>query len=151
MPLLTDVRDAACLYLKTALPDALRVEAFAGSLDFDSLSPRGVQYSEQACLFIAPGECRNVGRELALDCEADFWAFSVARHAARPTIASNASLALAQKAAIAIHGQTFGLTGVSPANVRYVNAIASEDFEKVGIWAWELSFTMRVVFGELAQ
>lgn len=151
MPLLTDVRDAACAYLGEALPEALRVEAFSGALDFERLSPRGVQYSEQACLFIAPGECRNVGSELAFDCEADFWVFSIARHAARPTIASNASLALAQKAAIAIHGQTFGLSGVSPASVQHVSAISGEQFEKAGIWAWELLFTMRVVFGEITQ
>lgn len=150
MPLLTDVRDAACAYLKSALPEALRVEAFAGSLDFDRLSPRGLQYAEQACLFIAPGECRNVGKDLDLDCEADFWAFSVARHAARPTIASNASLCLAQKAAISIHGQTFGIIGVSPAYVRHVTAIAGDDFEKAGIWAWEILFTMRVALGGMA-
>lgn len=144
MPLLTDVRDAACAHLQSSLKNALRVEAFAGVLNLDGLAPRGVQYSEKAALFIAAGECRNVGPALYCDFEASFWVFSVARHAARPTIAASAALALAQDAALAIHGQRFGLTGVSPANVRSLAPIIDDDLDKAGIHAFELRFDMRV-------
>ena len=148
MPLLTGIRDAVCAHLKAALPDALRVEAFAGVLDFERVAPRNVQFTEQASIFVAAGQCENAGAGLELDCEASFWIFSVGRHASRPTIASNAALELAQKAVLAVHGQTFGVAGIAPAYVRFIEPVSDESLEKAGFWVWQICFTTRAVFTE---
>lgn len=143
MPALTAIRDAACAWLRQRLPEASRVEAFAGMLDFERIAPRSVQFAEAASLFVAAGEARNAGSGLGLDMEGSFWVFAVNRNAARPTVATSAALMLIQKAALCLHGQTFGLAGASGANVRAIEPIGSEELEKAGFQVWQLYFTCR--------
>lgn len=143
MPALTAIRDAACAWLARALPEAGRVESFCGSLDFERLGPRNVQYSGEGSLFVAVGEARNLGEGQVLDMEGSFWVFAVNRNAARATVAASAALLLIQKAACALHGQTFGLAGISPANVRQIAPISSEELDRARFQVWQLYFTCR--------
>lgn len=149
MPALTAIRDAACLWLAKSLPEAARVETFAGVLDFDRIAPRNVQFADAASLFMTVGEARNLGEDQVLDMEASFWVFSANRNAARPTVAASTALALIQKAACALHGQTFGLEGISPANVRQIVPVNSEELEKNGFQIWQLYFTCRFAPGDI--
>lgn len=143
MPMLTEIRDAACAFLKEKLPEAARVEIFAGVLDFDRIAPRNVQFADEASLFVAAGEARNMGDGLIMDMEGSFWVFSLNRNAARPTIATSAALAMIQKAALALHGSTLGMEGIAPARVGDISPISGEELEKAGFQVWQLYFTTR--------
>lgn len=149
MPLLTDVRDAACAFLRAALPEAARVEAFFGDLDMDGAGPRNIPFGSDASIFVAVVEAENAGGPLDLDLVCTFGAFSISRHASRPTAACSASLSLAQKAALAIHGSTFGLGGIGPARIENIAPIDSEDLAKAGIRAWSVVWTQTITFAEL--
>lgn len=148
MPSLTDVRDAACAHLKAQLPHLSRVEAFAGELDLRSAAPKGLGYDDRVSVFIAVGEAENAAPQgsLDFDLEASFAAFAVARHATRPTAAEALSLQAIQQAALALHGETFGLSGLSPARVTALAPVPDDDLAKRGLWIWSLTWQQRVVF-----
>lgn len=147
MPSLTDVRDAAAALLASGLPEAARVEAFAGELDMTSIARKNVGHADAGSLFVAVGEAENAAApdSLDLDMAAVFAVFAVARHASRPAHAEAAALALAQKAAGLIHGATFGLAGLSPARVLSLSPVADEGLEKNNFSVWSLIWTQRVI------
>lgn len=148
MPSLTDVRDAACAHLKARLPRVARVEAFAGELDLRSAAPKGLGYDDSVNLFLAVGEAENAAPQgsLDFDMEASFAAFAVARHATRPTAAEALALDVVQRAALELHGATFGLPGLSPARVVSLAPVPDDDLAKRGLWIWSLTWQQRVVF-----
>ncbi len=147
MPSLTDVRDAAVALLAAGIPEAVRVEAFAGELDMTSIARKNVSHSDAGSLFVAVGEAENAADPGSLDFDmaAAFAAFAVARHASRPAHAEAAALGLAQKAARLIHGATFGLAGLSPARVLSIAPVTDEDLEKNNFSVWSVVWTQRVV------
>jgi len=154
MPLLTDIRDAACALLTTACPSAARVEGFAGPIDMDGIARRNVQYADKGLLFVAIGDAANAAAPGSLDFDmaGSFAVLAIARNAARPTKNEDTALVLAQTAARALHGATFGLAGVSPARVTTLEPLEHDD-EKLaasGIRVWMLTWEQRFVFGEEA-
>lgn len=148
MPDMTEVRDAACAWLKARVPGLGRVEAFAGELDLRGAAPRGLGYDDSVNLFLAVGEAENAARQgsLDFDLECAFAAFAVARDAARPTAAEARALQAIQRAALVLHGATFGLAGLSPARVTALAPVPDEDLAKRGLWIWSLTWQQRVVF-----
>lgn len=148
MPSLTDVRDAACAWLSAQMPEVSRVEAFAGELDLRSAAPKGLGYDDRVNLFAAVGEAENAASQgsLDFDLECAFALFAVARHATRPTCAEALALLTIQRAALAIHGNAFGLSGVSPARVTALAPVPDEELAKRGLWIWSLTWQQRVVF-----
>lgn len=149
MPDLTGVRDAALALLARRLP-GVRVEAFAGHLDMRSASSRHIRPERSGAIFVAAGEAENAAAPHSLDFDmaALFWAFAVARHAAGDDAAEGRALLLAQEAALALHGQTFGLAGVSPARVLSLSPADGDDLARAGIRVWAVTWEQRVLFGD---
>lgn len=153
MPDMTQVRDAACEWIKAQVPGLGRVEAFAGELDLRGAAPKGIGYDDRVNLFLAVGEAENAAQQgsLDFDMECAFAAFAVARDAARPAAAEARALHAIQRAALAVHGATFGLSGVSPARVTALAPVPDEELAKRGLWIWSLAWQQRVVFTAPAQ
>lgn len=148
MPSLTEVRDAARDLLAAGIPQASRVEVFAGELDMDSVRKKNVAHSDAGLLFVTVGEAENAAAPDSLDFDlaAVFAVFAVARHASRNTAAEAEALSLAQEAARLIHGATFGLAGVSPARVLSLSPVTDADLMKSGLWVWSVAWEQRVIF-----
>ena len=148
MPSLTEVRDAACAWLSAQMPEVSRVEAFAGELDLRSAAPKGLGYDDRVNIFAAVGEAENAASQgsLDFDMECAFALFAVARHATRPTAAEALALETVQRAALAVHGNTFGLSGVSPARITALAPVPDDELAKRGLWIWSLAWQQRVVF-----
>lgn len=151
MPTLTEIRNAACTLLTSVLPEASRVEAFVGPVDMGSIASRNIVHGDKGLLFVAVGEAVNAAdpKTLDLDMAGVFAVLAIARNAARPTKTEDASLMLAQKAALALHGATFGLAGVSPARVTSIEPLEHDDekLTKIGIRVWCVTWEQRIVFG----
>lgn len=148
MPRLTEVRDAACAWLKTQVAGVDRVEAFAGELDLRSAAPKALGYDNRVNLFVAVGEAENAAPQGSqdFDMECAFAVFAVARDATRPTAAEARALQAIQEAALVLHGATFGLPGVSAARVTALAPVPDEELAKRGLWIWSLTWQQRVVF-----
>lgn len=147
MPSLTEVRDAARDLLAAGIPEAARVEAFAGELDMTSIARKNVGHSDAGSLFVAVGEAENAAAPGSLDFDmaAVFVVFAVARHASRPAHAEAAALALAQKAAVLIHGAGFGLAGLSPARVLSIAPVTDESLERNSFSIWSVTWEQRII------
>ena len=148
MPSLTEVRDAAVALLKAGIPEAERVESFAGDLDMQSAASKNVRPGGGGSLFVAAGEAENEAApdSLDFDMRGVYGVFAVARHATKPEIAEAQALNLAQRAAKLLHGATFGLTGASPARVISLAPVTDDDLAKAGIWVWSVIWRQAVVF-----
>jgi hypothetical protein len=55
---------------------------------------------------------------------------------------------VAEKTALAIHGQTFGLKGVGPAKIRAISAETDEALAKSGLYVWSVLWEQHITFGE---
>lgn len=143
MPTLTQVRDAAAEMLRKALPKAVRVEAFAGEIDLAGLAQKGV--AQGGSLYVAVLSAVNAGTGLDFDMRAGFACFALGR-AARPEDREAEALALAEAAALALHGATFGLAGVSPALVDAVAPVPDEAVEKSGVSVWAVTWAQHIIF-----
>ena len=148
MPSLTDVRDAAVALLCAGMPEAERVEAFAGDLDMQSAAPKNVRPGGGGTIFVAAVEAENAATPDSLDFDMAglYGVFALARHAAKPEIAEAQALHLAQRAATLLHGATYGLAGVSPARVLSLAPVNGDDLAKAGIWVWSVVWRQTVVF-----
>ena len=146
MPTLTEVRDAAVTLLRETFPRLIRVEAFSGELDLESAArkrlPAGVS------ILVAAVSASNEGSELDLDMEGTFGAVVVASNRAGREAAEKDVLVTAEKAALAIHGSRFGLSGVSPARVRVLEQVMDEKLAENNLCVWSLVWQQALTFTE---
>ena len=126
MPSLTEVRDAAVALLRTVHPDISRVEAFSGEITLDAVAGKG----------LPPGVSVLVA------------ALVVSNNVAGAEYAEQDALDVAEKTALAVHGATFGLPGVSPAVVRSLEAVTDEELAGNGICVWSVVWRQSLVFTE---
>lgn len=143
MPSLTQTRDAAIALLRTSLPTAQRVEAFAGDIDLAALAQKGVPPG--GSLYVAALSAVNVGQGLDFDMQASLGCFCLAR-APKAEVREAEALALAESAAKALHGATFGLATVTPARVVAISSVPDEDVEQSGVVVWAVLWEQSLLF-----
>lgn len=137
MPGLTDIRDAAVALLETVLPKGVKVSAFTGELNPKTVKNQSLT---MGVVYVAVLEGRNVAPygSMAIDLEAAFGLFVLTRGGQGQNAREKDGLRLVELVALALHGATFGLPGVSPASVVQFEALTDEDFEKDGIAVWSI-------------
>ncbi len=145
MPGLTQTRDAAVALLKAALPD-MRVEGIAGATDATSIlrEPIGA-----GAIFVMALSSVNVASEdsLDFDLQGSLAALIVVHGRKNKTARESDGLALAEKVALALHGNSFGLTGVSPARCTGLAPVEDDDMDARGVWAWGVTWEQRIIMG----
>lgn len=143
MPSLTRTRDAAISLLKTGLPDVQRIEAFAGEVDLAGLSQKGVP--QGGSIFVAALSAVNAGQSMDFDMLGSFGCFCLCRNPRREARDQEA-LALAEQAAILVHGADYGLAGVSPARVTAITGVPDESVDNSGVVVWAVLWEQSLAF-----
>ena len=88
------------------------------------------------------------GDSLDFDVMGTFGALVVSNNVAGAEYAEQDALDVAEKTALAVHGATFGLPGVSPAVVRSLEAVTDEELAGNGICVWSVVWRQSLVFTE---
>ena len=148
MPSLTEVRDAAVALLRTVHPDISRVEAFSGEITLGAVAGKGLPPGVSVLVAAVAADNDALGNSLDFDVVATFGALIVSNNVAGAEYAEKDALAVAVKTALAVHGATFGLPGVSPAVVRSLEAVTDEELAGNGICVWSVVWRQSLVFTE---
>lgn len=143
MASLSQLRDAAVESLELAFP-ALCVKPVSGSADAASIL---ADYIGKGVVLVMALTAQNVAERnsLVFDLNANLAAIMVIHGLKNALSRENAGLPLAEGLALEIHGNTFGLSGVSPARVSAIAPIADEEITKRGLWAWTITWDQRLV------
>ena len=148
MPSLTEVRDAAVALLRTVHPDISRVEAFSGEITLDAVAGKGLPPGVSVLVAAVAADNDAQGDSLDFDVMGTFGALVVSNNVAGAEYAEQDALHVAEKTALAVHGATFGLPGVSPAVVRSLEAVTDEELAGNGICVWSVVWRQSLVFTE---
>lgn len=138
MAALTAARDAAILYLGQVFPD-VHVAPMAASDEAGAILSRLIG---DGGIFVLISRAENCSprESLDFDLRATFAALVVAHGRKNQESREDAGLPVAEKAALALHGATFGLAGASPARVLGLAPISDNDLQKRGLWAWGITW-----------
>lgn len=134
MPSLTQIRDAAVATLKAVCPDKRRVKAFSGKLDLDNAKAKNLPAG--VSVLVAALEAANEQPCERLDLTGVFVAQVVSVSSANRETREADALTLAEIITTIIHGNTFGLSGVSPALVAALTPLDSDTLDASGIAVW---------------
>lgn len=145
MPGLIDVRDAAVALLRAALPEVRRIEAFSGEFTPGAATLKNLP---PEAVFVAALSGRNPAAADSLDFDmlGAFCVFVLTRARASREACEGDGLALAERAALALHGGTFSIAGVGPARVLGLEPAYDEELEKSGVMIWTVLWQQPLVF-----
>ena len=146
MPNFTEIRDAAVALLRTRFPDLVRVEAFSGELSIDALSIKALPAGVSVLAAAIGGDNSAPAESLAFEMLGSFGVMVVSNNVQSREAGEAEALAVAEKAALALHGATFGLPGVSPAKVFSIDAVHDEELTGRGLTVWSVVWRQRLVF-----
>lgn len=140
---LVETREAAIASLGGDFPD-LAVHGASGSSDAATILAR---YIGQGAVIVMALGASNVAapNSLQFDVNADFAAIVIVHGKKDAKAREDEGLPLAESVALHIHGNTFGLSGASPARVSGISPIADEELSKKGLWAWAITWEQRLV------
>ena len=147
MPSLTEVRDAAVVLLQTVLPDLLRVEAFSGEITIDAVADKRLPAGVSVLVAALAADNDAAPGTLDFDVVGSFGVLVISNNAAGAEDAVAEALAVAETAALSIHGATFGLP-VSPAVVQTLEAVHAEAFAENNYSVWTIVWRQQLVFTE---
>ena len=147
MPSLTEVRDAAVVLLQTVLPDLLRVEAFSGEITIDAVADKRLPAGVSVLVAALAADNDAAPGTLDFDVVGSFGVLVISNNAAGAEDAEAEALAVAETAALSIHGATFGLP-VSPAVVQTLEAVHAEAFAENNYRVWTIVWRQQLVFTE---
>lgn len=147
MPGLTETRDAAVSLLRAAFPELCRVEAFSGELNMDEAARRSFPPGISLLAAVVSAENDAPADSLAFSVMGTFGALVISNSAAGAEHAEGDALAAAERAALILHGATFGLEGVSPARVESLEAFQDEELAESGLCVWAIIWKQALVFG----
>lgn len=147
MPSLTAIRDAAVATLKPVFPGIKRIEAFAGELDLDTAKVKNLPAG--TTILVAALEAVNESRTGALDFTGTLAVLAVTKNLKDREIREAQSLGAAETAAAAIHGNVFGLSGVSPALVMALTPFAADELDDAGLAVWSVVWQQAFTFDRL--
>ena len=77
-----------------------------------------------------------------------FGALVISNSAAGAEHAEGDALSAAERAALSLHGATYGLEGVSPARVESLEACQDGELAENGLCVWAIIWKQALVFGE---
>lgn len=140
---LVETREAAIASLGGDFP-GLAVLGASGSSDAATILAR---YIGQGAVIVMALGASNVAapNSLQFDVNADFAAIVIVHGKKDAKAREDEGLPLAESVALHIHGNTFGLSGASPARVSGISPIADEELSKKGLWAWAIIWEQRLV------
>lgn len=147
MPSLTEVRDAAVALLQTVLPDLPRVEAFSGEITIDAVADKRLPAGVSVLVAALAADNDAAPGTLDFDVVGSFGVLVISNNAAGAEDAEADALAVAETAALSIHGATFGLP-VSPAVVQTLEAVHDEAFVENNYSVWTIVWRQQLVFTE---
>lgn len=148
MPSLTAIRDAAVARLQAAFPDLPRVEAFSGEITLDAVAGKSLPPGVSVLVAAVGADNGAPDNSLDFDVMGTFGVLVVSNNMAGAEGAEADALAVAEKAALAIHGAMFGLPGVSPAVVKSLEAVADEELAAQGLCVWAVLWRQSLAFTE---
>lgn len=140
---LVETREAAIASLGGDFP-GLAVLGASGSSDAATILAR---YIGQSAVIVMALGASNVAapNSLQFDVNADFAAIVIVHGKKDAKAREDEGLPLAESVALHVHGNTFGLSGASPARVSGISPIADEELSKRGLWAWGITWEQRLV------
>lgn len=144
MPSLTHVRDAAVKTLRAACPEIKSVKAFSGELDLDTAKTKALPSG--VSVLVAVLEAENATAGLCLDLTGTFAALVVVNDTRDRERLEAHALAVAEVVTATLHGNSFGLAGVSPALVRSLSPLADDELDKAGLAVWSIIWQQGFVF-----
>ena len=147
MPSLTEVRDAAVALLQTVFPTLPRVEAFSGEITLDAVAEKGLPPGVSVLVAAVAADYEAAGDSLDLDVTATFGALVVSNNVAGAESAEAEALAVAEKTALALHGNDFGLP-VSPAVVRSLEVVTDDELAGQGVCVWSVLWRQSFAFSQ---
>lgn len=147
MPSLTEVRDAAVVLLQTVFPDLPRVEAFSGEITLDAVAQKRLPPGVSVLVAALAADNDAAPGSLDLDIVGTFGVLVVSNNVAGAECAEADALAVAEKAALSLHGAAFGLP-VSPAVVKTLEAVTDEALFENGLCVWSVLWRQQLVFTE---
>lgn len=147
MPSLTEVRDAAVALLQTVLPDLPRVEVFSGEITIDAVADKRLPAGVSVLVAALAADNDAAPGTLDFDVVGSFGVLVISNNAAGAEDAEADALAVAETAALSIHGATFGLP-VSPAIVQALEAVHDEAFVENNYSVWTIVWRQQLVFTE---
>ena len=147
MPSLTEVRDAAVALLQTVFPDLPRVEAFSGEITIDAVAEKRLPPGVSVLVAAVAADNDAAPASLDFDVVGTFGVLVVASNVAGAEYAEADALAVAETAALALHGADFGLP-VSPAVVKTLEAVADDALVENGLCVWTILWRQQLVFTE---
>lgn len=135
---LTELRNSACAFLQAALP-AVRVSSLAGGTDAATILRES--FGQTAVFIVLLSAANRAGDfPMDFDMEATLGAIIVVHGRKNQTAREEDGLAVAEAAALALHGQTFGLDNVGAARVLGLAPVSDEELDSRGIWAWAVTW-----------
>lgn len=146
MPSFTQIRDKAVALLRATFPDLGRVEAFSGELDLGTVSGKTLPAGVSVLVATVGGNNSAVENSLDFTMRGTFGVLIIANNVSSLEAGEAEALAVAEKAALALHGATFGLPGVSPAKVFSIDAVHDEELTGRGLTVWSVVWRQRLVF-----
>jgi hypothetical protein len=147
MAYLTEVRDAACQHLKALLP-AVRISGLAGGADAATLLRESTGLTTIFVVLLS-AENKAHASPMDFDMNATLGALIVLHGRKDQTMRETDGLAVAETVAQALHGQNFGLNGVSAAYVLGLAPLADEELASKGLWAWAVTWEQGLTFSAL--
>lgn len=143
---LVETREAAITSLRGDFP-GFTVMGASGSSDAATILAK---YIGRGAIIVMALGASNVAdpSSLQLDVNADFAAIVIVHGKKDAKAREDEGLPLAESVALHIHGNTFGLSGASPARVSGISPIADDELSKRGLWAWGITWEQRLALSQ---
>ena len=144
MPRITSLRDAIVSHLETQIPN-VRVDALTGGLNLENIMQDSIGRESMLVMALS---AQNKGDLLDFDIMVAFAVIVLVRGRGTQINREADGLAMAEDVALALHGQKFGFSDVSPAKVYEIAPIEDNTLSSKGLWAWAVTFEQGIVLGE---
>ena len=147
MARLEQIRDAAVIHIRGAIPKQARCEAFSGELTPESVALK--RLTRAGAVLVTCVGMASTAEEGSLDLRmrAQFGAFCLARNTKSAEGGESDVLPLAQTIGLLVHGASFDLAGVGPGRLLALDNCFTAEWEKEGITAWAVTWEHDIHFG----
>lgn len=145
------VRDRVMNALRT-IEGVKSVRPFAGELTLEAASQK-IMGVHEVFVSVVSGDNAPDSAPMDMDMQAVFGVFIVTRNQKNREERERLTLALAERVALLVHGNTFELAGVGPARVLGMSPLGGETgeaLEKKGVNVWSVVWEQRLVLGGVA-
>ncbi len=149
MPSLTEVRDAAIATLKTALPGT-RIDCVSGGSEAAVVMKKSLG---TATVLVTALGAQNAAdpRSLDFDVYGQFAALVTIYGRKDQLAREKDGLAIVDRVALALHGETFGLFDIGPARVLSLGPLEDDELDDKGAWVWAVTWGQPLTFTPPAE